>query len=87
MPEARARQVLSLGLAKDEFTGSGHWPHQIYVREAHRMVADLVVTENHLRRPLPTERPIGMGSYSMHSHNVQRHIDKDGLSATRVRFR
>ena len=43
------------------------------------MVGDLVVTENHLRRKLPTKRSIGMGSYNMDSHNVQRYVDKNGF--------
>jgi hypothetical protein len=67
------------GLAKDEFTDNGHWPHQIYVREARRMVGDVVVNENHLTRKIPTPRSIGMGSYNMDSHNVQRYVDKDGF--------
>ncbi len=79
VPEDVRSWYRAWGLAKDEFTDNGHWPHQIYVREARRMVGDLVVTENHLRRTLPTERSIGMGSYNMDSHNVQRYIDKDGF--------
>jgi FAD dependent oxidoreductase len=67
------------GLAKDEFTDNGHWSHQIYVREARRMVGEVVVNENHLMRKIPTPRPIGMGSYNMDSHNVQRYVDKDGF--------
>jgi hypothetical protein len=67
------------GLAKDEFPDNGHWPHQIYVREARRMVGDLVVTENHLRQTVPTNRSIGMGSYNMDSHNVQRYVDENGF--------
>ncbi|MEZ5305357.1 MAG: FAD-dependent oxidoreductase [Verrucomicrobiales bacterium] len=66
------------GLAKDEFTDNGNWPHQIYVREARRMVSDFVVTELHLKRIKPTPRPVGMGSYNMDSHNVQRYVDGDG---------
>ena len=65
------------GLAKDEFTDNGNWPHQIYVREARRMVSDFVVTEPHLRRLKETPRPIGMGSYNMDSHNTQRYVAKD----------
>ncbi|MEY3829770.1 MAG: Xanthan lyase precursor, partial [Verrucomicrobiota bacterium] len=65
------------GLAKDEFTDNGHWPHQIYVREARRMSADVVVNENHLKRKIPTPRSVGMGSYNMDSHNVQRIVVKD----------
>ncbi len=66
------------GLAKDEFLDNGHWPHQIYVREARRMVSDFVMTELHLRRKKDTPKPIGMGSYNMDSHNVQRYVDPEG---------
>jgi hypothetical protein len=73
------------GLAKDEFTDNGHWPHQIYVREARRMTADVVVNENHLKRRIPTPRSVGMGSYNMDSHNVQRIVVKDADGKAYVR--
>ncbi|UCG56558.1 MAG: FAD-dependent oxidoreductase [Phycisphaerales bacterium] len=66
------------GLARDEFTDNDNWPHQIYVREARRMVSDFVMTELHLRRIKPTPKPVGMGSYNMDSHNVQRYVDAEG---------
>jgi len=66
------------GLAKDEFTDNGYWPHQIYVREARRMSSDFVTTELHLRQIKPTPKSIGMGSYNMDSHNVQRYVDEAG---------
>jgi hypothetical protein len=68
------------GLAKDEFTDNGNWPHQIYVRESRRMISDFVTTELHLRRTKPTPKPIGMGSYNMDSHNVQRYVDENGFA-------
>ncbi len=68
------------GLAKDEFTDNGYWPHQIYVREARRMISDFVTTELHLRRIKPTPKPVGMGSYNMDSHNVQRYVDEAGCA-------
>ncbi len=73
------------GLAKDEFTDNGNWPHQIYVREARRMTADVVVNENHLKRKIPTPRSVGMGSYNMDSHNVQRIVVKDADGKAYVR--
>ncbi|MEM1227133.1 MAG: FAD-dependent oxidoreductase [Planctomycetota bacterium] len=66
------------GLAKDEFVDNGHWPHQLYVREARRMIGDFIMTENHLRKTLPTSQSIGMGSYAIDSHNTQRYVDDDG---------
>lgn len=66
------------GLAKDEFQDNGHWPHQIYVREARRMVSDFVVNENHLKGGLATPKSVGMGSYNMDSHNTQRYVDAEG---------
>ena len=65
------------GLAKDEFIDNGHWPYQIYVREARRMVGDFVMTEMHLRGQKEISQPVGMGSYNMDSHNVQRYVAKD----------
>jgi hypothetical protein len=66
------------GLAKDEFTDNGGWPHQIYVREARRMVGALVMTENELMKRRPTPASVGMGSYTIDSHNVQRYVTPDG---------
>jgi hypothetical protein len=67
------------GFAKDEFTDNGHWPHQIYVREARRMVSDYVMTENEVLGKSAVEQSVGMGSYTMDSHNVQRYIKPDGF--------
>ncbi len=66
------------GLAKDEFVDNGNWPHQIYVREARRMVGPVVMCEPMLRALKPTPKSIGLGSYNMDSHNVQRYVTADG---------
>jgi hypothetical protein len=78
VPEDIRSEMATWGLAKDEFTDNGNWPHQIYVREARRMIGDYVTTENDvlLKREVP--RPVGMGSYAMDSHNVQRYITPEG---------
>ena len=76
---ADVRQRMSTwGLARDEFKDNGGWPHQIYVREARRMVGLHVMTENELLRRRPTPDSVGMGSYTIDSHNVQRYITPEG---------
>ena len=67
------------GLAADEFKDNGHWPHQLYIREARRMVGSFVMTENELLKRSPTPESIGMGSYTIDSHNVQRYITPEGF--------
>ena len=42
------------------------------------MVSDFVVSEGHLKLEKPTPRSVGMGSYNMDSHNVQRYVDEEG---------
>jgi hypothetical protein len=66
------------GLAKDEFKDHGHWPHQLYVREARRMIGQYVMTEHELLKRRPTPDSVGMGSYGIDSHNVQRYITPEG---------
>tara|TARA_R110002020_G_scaffold373464_2_gene584925 strand:+ start:51912 stop:53606 length:1695 start_codon:yes stop_codon:yes gene_type:complete len=79
VPEDIQTEMQKWGLAKDEFTDNGNWPHQIYVREARRMIGEFVMTENELLKRSPTPKPVGMGSYAMDSHNVQRYVKPDGF--------
>ena len=78
VPEDIRTKMATWGLAKDEFTDNNNWPHQIYVREARRMMGKYITTENDvlLKREVP--EPVGMGSYAMDSHNVQRYITPEG---------
>jgi len=78
VPEDVRQAMSKWGLAKDEFLDNGHWPHQIYVREARRMVGRFVMTENELLKRRPTPESIGMGSYTIDSHNVQRYVTPEG---------
>jgi FAD dependent oxidoreductase len=78
VPEDVRQQMRQWGLARDEFKDNGNWPHQIYVREARRMIGSYVMTENELLKLRPTPASVGMGSYTIDSHNVQRYITPDG---------
>src|SRR4029453_7330528 len=66
------------GLAKDEFLDTDNWPHQLYVREARRMVSDYVMTQHNCQGRAVAEDPVGLAAYGMDSHNVQRYVDADG---------
>ncbi|MDR7128869.1 hypothetical protein J2X69_001201 [Algoriphagus sp. 4150] len=78
VPKETQEEFQKWGLAKDEFTDNGNWPHQIYVREARRMIGKYVMTENELLQKKPTPESIGMGSYTIDSHNIQRFVDENG---------
>lgn len=78
VPEDIRIRTIDWGLAKDEFTDNGNWPYNLYVREARRMRSDFVMTENHCRHTLPVDDPVGMGAYTLDSHNVQRYV-QDGM--------
>jgi len=67
------------GLAADEFTDNGNWPFQLYIREARRMIGEYVTTENDVLGKRKVPKPVGMGSYTMDSHNIQRYVTDDGF--------
>lgn len=66
------------GYSADEFTDNGYWPYNIYVREARRMIGEYVMTENDVLGKREVPDPVGMGSYTMDSHNVQRYVTDEG---------
>lgn len=79
IPE-RYRSAYALwGLARDEFTDCGGWSPQLYVREARRMVADIVLTEHDCMHRRRCEDPVAMGSYNLDSHNCTRFATREGL--------
>lgn len=78
LPPSLRDTMSTWGYARDEFPDNGHWPYNIYVREARRMIGEYVMTENDVlgRRMVP--RPAGMGSYTLDSHNIQRYVTPEG---------
>jgi hypothetical protein len=78
VPEALRLRTAQWGLPKDEFTDNGHWSHQLYIREARRMVGSYVMTQNNCQGKIKVDNSIGMGAYTMDSHHVQRYVDNKG---------
>jgi FAD dependent oxidoreductase len=77
VPESVRSHFLRLGLAKDEFVDNDNWPHQLYIREARRMVSEYVMTQQDCDGDREANDPVGLGAYNMDSHNVQRYA-RDG---------
>jgi hypothetical protein len=78
VPEKVRRDMQGFGLPRDEFIKTSGWPHQIYIREARRMISDLVLTEHHTFGREVAPNPVSLGSYGTDTHEIRR-IVKDGV--------
>ena len=80
VPEKIRLKFQRWGNCRDEFTDNAGWPHQLYVREARRMLSDYVMTQHHCEGRKIAEHSIGLAAYTMDSHNVQRYVGQDGFA-------
>ncbi len=66
-----------IGLSEDDFRADGGWPPLLYIREARRFEADVVVNESDIMFARSVVRPdaIGIGDYAMDSHATQPKTD------------
>ncbi len=78
VPDKVRRHFQTWGLSRDEFTDTDNWPHQLYVREARRMVGAYVMTEHNCRGSRRAEDSVGLAAYTMDSHNTQRYVTREG---------
>ena len=78
VPLAVRNGMNSYGLAPDEFTDNGNWPHQIYVREARRMIGRYVMTEADDLSQRQASDPIALSSYTIDSHGTSFFVDANG---------
>jgi len=78
IPEKIRNEISRWGLTKDEFPEGNGWQDQLYVREARRMISEVVMTQHHCQGSLAAGESVGMGAYNMDSHHTQRYIDEKG---------
>lgn len=72
LPDEVRRDMAKWGLCRDEFMATGGFPHQLYIREARRMIADAVMTEHECRGYRKVADSVGLAAYTMDSHNCRR---------------
>ncbi len=72
VPTRVREEASQWGLAKDEFTATGGWPHALYIREARRMLSDYVMTEHDAVGTRRVADGVGLAAYTMDSHHCRR---------------
>jgi len=66
------------GYARDEFADNGNWPYTLYIREGRRMKGQYIMKQHDAWDNPYKEDAIGIGSYFMDCHGVQRFITPEG---------
>jgi len=72
-------EMAGLGFCTDEYLNGAdgdppHWPYQLYVREARRMLGDFVWTEHDPPAAI-ADRTVGLGAYTFDCHWVSLYAD------------
>ena len=65
VPAKQKEIALSAGLEKGAFDDTKGYPHQLYVREARRMVSDYVVTQKDMEGKAAPADSVGIASYGV----------------------
>jgi hypothetical protein len=71
VPEPIRKEMHSYGWPKDEYRDNGGFTHELYVREARRMIGDYVMTEQNCLSQRKVDDGIAFASYNMDSHHTQ----------------
>ena len=72
VPARIKSEMARYGLCADEFIDSGHWPAQLYVRGARRMVGEKIMTQAEVESQAPVSDSVALGSYRLDGHAMQR---------------
>ncbi len=85
VPKHLRDEMLQWGYPKDEYADNDHFSHQLYIREARRMVGEYVMTQANCEGKTTVTDGIGMAAYTMDSHNCQRLVVPDATGVAMVR--
>ncbi|SEM53121.1 FAD dependent oxidoreductase [bacterium A37T11] len=72
VPGAIREEMLQWGYPRDEYQDNHHWTPQLYIREARRMIGELVMTQHHCQGSEVVTDDVGYAAYTMDSHNCDR---------------
>lgn len=78
VPANIRNQYTELGLCRDEFPETGHFPPALYVRESRRMQGKYVIAEKDILESPTKEDSIAISSFPIDSHDCQRIALPDG---------
>jgi hypothetical protein len=72
VPASVRSAMAAYGWCPDEWADNGHFPRQLYIREARRMVAERVLVEQDIAATADSSDAIGIASYRVDAHSVTR---------------
>lgn len=64
-PESMKRSASRISFRKGVFDETGGWPHQLYIRQARRMVSSYVVSQNDLEGKTDPPHTVGLAAYGV----------------------
>ena len=76
VPEFIREEMNEWGYPKDEYVENNHWTPQLYIREARRLVGEMVMTQHHCQGRKVVDDAVGYAAYTMDSHNCDRLVVK-----------
>lgn len=71
VPEHIRKEMHAYGWPKDEYRDHDGFTHELYVREARRMIGEYVMIEQNCRSQRTVDDGIALASYNMDAHHVQ----------------
>ena len=74
VPSAIRVEMLTFGYPKDEYVDNGGFTHELYIREARRMIGSHVMTEDHCMGRGEVDDGVVLGAYNLDSHHCQRFV-------------